>query len=373
MHSCKMPDGTSLAPDRHGGGVLDIDLGALARNWRRVQDRLSAGAVASAVVKADAYGLGSLRVASALYAAGCRFFYVAHLDEALVLSEALPDDAGLAVLHGLVAGEELLYVEKKIIPVLNSRDEVERWTRLSGGRPAFVHIDTGMNRLGLSGAELDWFLDGGGVKGLSLGALLSHLACADEPDHPLNGEQRARFENILKCFPGVPGSFANSSGVFLGREYHFQQARPGACLYGINPVSGHENPMEPVVALSVEVLQLRDVKPGETAGYGAAARFSAPRRLATVALGYADGFLRAYGEKSRFFIGDRPVPLAGRVSMDLVMLDVTGLGIEAVLPGTRVEVLGKNRDVDRAAQEGGTIGYEILTGLGRRFVRRYSG
>lgn len=358
------------------GAVLTIDLDAIGANWRLLRDRL-AGVPCAAVVKADAYGLGMTQVAPALAAAGCRTFFVAQLDEGVALRAVLPE-AAIGVLAAPVAGFEADYAHHGLMPVLNSLPDVHAWaafTRTHDAVPqAILQLDTGMCRLGLSSAEVEALAEHPDrLAGIRPAYVMSHLACADEPDHPQNREQLQSFREARMAFPHSRASFANSSGIFLGTEYHFDLARPGAALYGINPTPGKANPMRPVVTLQAKVLQVRSIEKGRAVGYGATYRAEAPKRIATVALGYADGFLRHLsGQGSAWYKGTR-LPLAGRVSMDVTGLDVSALPPDSLGPGDLVELLGPDQGVDDLAKQAGTIGYEILTALGRRYYRIYRG
>ncbi len=352
--------------------VLTVDLGALADNYRRLQ-RAAAGSEVAAVVKANGYGLGALEVAGALSAAGCERFFVAHLDEGRALRARLPD-ALIHVLNGLPAGTEVAMVEAGLIPVLNHPGELARWTdqarRVGRPLPAALQIDTGMCRLGFSDADLER-LDAGALAGLELTLVMSHLACAEEPDHPLNERQRRRFEQLRGRLPAARASLANSSGIFLGRAFHYDLCRPGVALYGVNPTPGQTNPMTPVVTLEAPVLQVHDVHASGTVGYGATFATRPGMRIATVPVGYADGYPRAAGGRASARIAGHLVPLAGRVSMDLITLDVSALAADAVRPGTLVSLIEGPDGVDALATAAGTIGYEVLTRLGSRFARRY--
>ncbi|HEX5079220.1 MAG TPA: alanine racemase [Geminicoccaceae bacterium] len=359
-----MPDGSKA--------VLTIDLGGIVENFRRLQ-RTARGSEIAAVVKADAYGLGAARVARALAQAGCKKFFVAHGDEGLALREVVPD-AGIYVLHGL-PGEELAAIEAGLIPVLNHPGELERQlahARRRGRLPAALHVDSGMWRLGFAEAELR-ALDATTLHALELRLVMSHLACAEEPGHPMNELQRLRFERQRALLPGAPASLANSSGIFLGEAYHHQLCRAGVALYGVNPTPGRANPMAPVVTLEAPVLQVYEVDAEGTVGYGATYPVRAGARLATVPVGYADGFLRAAGGRAVARIGGTPVPLAGRVSMDLLTLDVSALPAGAVRHGTMAQLIGGPDGLDELAAAAGTIGYEVLTRLGTRFARSYIG
>ena len=353
--------------------VLTIDLGAIAENFRRLQ-RAAPGSEVAAVVKADAYGLGAGEVARALRQAGCRKFFVAHGDEGLAL-RALLADAEIYVLHGLT-GEEGAAIEAGLVPVLNHPGELQRHVdqarRCCRRLPAALHVDSGMWRLGFGEAELR-ALDPSMLDALDLRLVMSHLACAEEPGHPLNEEQRARFDARRALLPPAPASLANSSTIFLGETFHYQLCRAGVALYGVNPTPGFANPMAPVVSLEAPVLQVFEVDAHGTVGYGATYPVRPGARLATVPVGYADGYLRAASGRAVARIGGTAVPLAGRVSMDLLTLDVSALPQDAVRPGTMALLVGGPDGLDELAAAAGTIGYEVLTRLGTRFARRYIG
>ena len=355
-----------------GTALLTIDLGALAGNYRRLQQTAPGSAVAG-VVKADGYGLGAPEVAAALWQAGCRHFFVAHPEEGSALRECLPE-AAIFVLHGLPAGSEEAVRAARLIPVLNQPDELVRYAGLARRRgarlAAALQIDTGMCRLGFAAAELAK-LDQSPLQALDLVLVMSHLVCAEEPDNPLNQQQRARFEELRTLLPATPASLANSSGMFLDQGYHYDLCRPGVALYGVNPTPGRANPMAPVVTLEAPVLQVHEVRAPGSVGYGATYSTSPGARIATVPVGYADGYLRAASGVASARIGGVSVPLAGRVSMDLLSLDVSALPPDAVRPGTMVTLIRGPDGVDELAAAAGTIGYEVLTRLGSRFARRY--
>jgi alanine racemase len=357
------------------GSLLTIDLDAVVRNYERLRD-MAAPAHCAAVVKADGYGLGATKVAPALAAAGCDTFFVAHLGEALTLRPLLPD-AAIYVLNGAAPGAERELAAHNLRPVLNSREAVEAWVALGreqGSAPAAIHIDTGMSRLGLTEDDLDRLAaDPGPLAAIDLRLVMSHLAVAEEAGHPLNAQQRERFEAARPALPAAPASLANSSGIFLGGAFHFDLVRPGAALYGVNPTPGQANPMEATVRLEAPMLQVRAIDSPRTVGYGATHQVSRPSKIATIPVGYADGYLRSLGNRGRCFVDGRAVPVVGRVSMDLVTLDVTDLPADRAQPGTMVEVMGPHMPVDDVAEGAGTIGYEILTSLGRRYTRRYLG
>ncbi|MFQ5784743.1 MAG: alanine racemase [Alphaproteobacteria bacterium] len=363
-------------PSDRAGAVLTIDLGAIARNYRTLRDRLD-GAGCAAVVKADAYGLGVERVAPVLARAGCTVFFVATLDEGIALRRIL-GEASIMALDGAFAGCEAEFAEHDLVPVLNDLGQIARWQALARERnvrlDAVVHIDTGMNRLGLPACEVDVLAEAPErLDGLRLALVMSHLACAEDRAQPMNARQRDAFAALRTRLPAAPASLANSSGIFLGSDYHFDLARPGVALYGVNPTPDAPNPMAEVVRLQGKILQVRDVDSPQTVGYGAAHRVAAPGRIATVPVGYADGYHRALGNRAFAAIGDVRVPVVGRVSMDLITLDVTGVPPGHALPGAAVDLIGGACPVEEVAAWADTIGYEILTSLGRRYARRYVG
>jgi alanine racemase len=355
---------------------LVIDLGALADNWRLLASRI-APAECAAVVKADAYGIGIEQAVPALQGAGCRTFFVAHVSEGVRARAALApgSDIRIFVLNGLGADPSLprLYQQHALTPVLGSARDMETWNAVGRGACA-IHVDTGMNRLGCALEELAL------VESLGLEAvlLMSHLVASEVSADSLNTHQMARFEAARACLPNVPASLANSSGIFLPQRPAYDLARPGYALYGGNPTPGQPNPMRPVVQLTAPILQLRRIAAGETVGYNAQWTARRSSLLATIGVGYADGLprnlmatdLRQGGEA---LVAGRRCPFAGRISMDLIVLDVTDVPEPAVAVGTRVELLGREIGVDEMGERAGTIGYEILTNLGRRYHRIYRG
>lgn len=354
------------------GAVLTVDLGALAANYRLLRDL--AGSECGAVVKANAYGIGMAPVVAALHAEGCRHFFVGHLSEGAALRAVLAD-AAIYVLNGIPPGAERAAAEAGLVPALNSVEQVAAWraTALASGRrlPGALQLDTGMTRLGLSpGAVEALAADAGALEGIDLHLVLSHLACADEPQHPANAAQAALFARLAAFFPGVPRSLANSSGIFLGEAYRGDVARAGAALYGINPTPGTENPMRAVVRVEAKVIQTAECTAGTGIGYGHDFHADRSMRLATISLGYADGWPRR-ARGAAFHRGVR-LPFVGRVSMDSIVIDVSALPAGALGTGDLVEVIGENQTVDDVAVLAGTIGYEILTDLGNRFHRRWT-
>ena len=359
----------SSDPAARAGALLEIDLGAIVSNWRLLAER-AAPAQCAAVVKANAYGLGAAPVTRALAAAGCQLFFIATLDEGIALRAALGPEPEIAVFNGPLPGTAAEFAAHRLIPVLNEPGQITAW-RGQKASPAILHVDTGMSRLGLSTREFTGFADELPKTGIVWRAIISHLAYADTPDHALNEQQRARFAAATHRMPGVPASLAASSGIFLGPAYHFDFARPGAALYGVNPQPGRPNPMRQVVRLSGKILQVREIDRGESVGYGAAHVMQKPGRVATVAVGYADGWLRSLSHRGCGYIGGKRIPLLGRVSMDLVTFDVSAIDAAQARPDASIELLGEHYGVDDAAADAGTIGYEILTALGSRFHRIY--
>ena len=353
--------------ERRAGAILEIDLGGVVANWRMLAAR-AAPAGCAAVVKADGYGLGAAPVARALADAGCRLFFVATLDEGIALRAALGDGCQIAVFNGVLPGCAGDFAAAALLPVLNDPGQIEEWRRAGGGK-AMLHLDTGMARLGLTPAEFD-ALD---VAATGWRALLSHLACADSPGHPLNATQLQRFAAARARLPAVPASLAASSGIFLRPAYHFDFVRPGAALYGVNPHPGSPNPMRQVVHLRARILQVREIDRGRTVGYGASHTMENSGRLATVALGYADGWFRSLTGRGSARLGGRRIPLVGRVSMDLAIFDITAVAPALARPGAFVDLLDADYGVDSLAADAGTIGYEVLTAIGRRYHRVYRG
>ncbi len=361
----------------HPGALLTIYLGAICDNWRALKARL-AGAECAAVVKADAYGLGALKVAPALYQAGCRHFFVAHLDEAIALRPVLHPDATVYVLHGPLPGAEPEFVVHELVPVLNSLRQLDAWRDLAckvdRPLPAILQIDTGMARLGLCPQELDVVAgDPERLRGVDLRFVMSHLASAEDQANPANRAQLERFRAALARLPTTRASFANSSGIFLGADYHFDLVRPGAALYGVAPVAGAPNPMRPVIRLQGRVVQTRTIEAGTPVGYSHTWTATRRSRIATVAVGYADGYLRSLGNRGYVQFDVTRLPVVGNVSMDTILVDVTELGENSIREGSLIDIAGPDLAVDDIAGRAGTIGYEILTSLGNRYARSYVG
>ncbi|WP_458351516.1 alanine racemase [Methylobacterium amylolyticum] len=356
------------------GGLLTIDLGAIARNWRRLSARV-APARASAVVKADAYGLGAHEVAPTLYRAGCRAFFVAHVEEGIKLRAVLPRDAEIIILHGAPARSEPDCDAYQLTPVLNCMEQLTAWIRFTSAnglkRRCVVQFDTGMTRFGFDLSEASSVAAALGMAGSRPSLVMSHLACADDPSAASNAVQRERLLDLRKLFPDTELSLAASSGIFLGPDYHLDLVRPGAALYGVNPAGTDPNPMESTIRLWGRIMQVREVPAGTEVGYGLAGRTKAATRLATVAVGYADGFFRSASGRASAWLGSKRLPLVGRVSMDSIVVDLAALPGPPLVPGDLLDLLGDAYGVDDLAADAGTIGYEILTGLSSRYWREY--
>ncbi|GBR09318.1 alanine racemase [Gluconobacter frateurii] len=368
--------GPHLWPASRAGATLTVDLAAIASNYRLLCDKANT-AVCAAVVKADAYGLGAEQVAPVLEKAGAREFFVAHVDEGIALRKIVSAEARITVLHGPRpdAAAECVYFDLR--PVLNSLEQVDLWKkeviRQQGALDAVLQVDSGMSRFGLSLKDVQTLAaDPDYLKGIRTNLVMSHLACADEPKNPANEMQRQRLLEMTAYLPSAPLSLSASSGIFLGSAYHMGLVRPGAALYGIAPNSDDTNPLKQVVRLQARVLQLRNVDAGDGVGYGLTYQPQGPRRIATVAVGYADGFSRQNGGKGCAWFGDIRLPIVGRVSMDSLALDVSDVPEALLHADMHVDLIGARRSVDDVAAAAGTIGYEVLTSLGGRYYREYT-
>ncbi|WGS17720.1 MULTISPECIES: alanine racemase [unclassified Bradyrhizobium] len=369
-----------VAADPAATGILTVDLDAIVANWRRLE-KTAVPAECAAVVKANAYGCGAEQVARALANAGCKTFFVATVDEAAVVRAAAPQ-ATIYSLGGFFQNTGDRYAKIDCKPVIGDFNELAEWdvfcrrSGWSGG--AAIHIDTGMNRLGLTVSEAQGIIPriNAGDHGITL--VMSHLASAELLNNPTNARQLATFREIASLFTGVPASLANSSGVFLGPHFQFDIVRPGCALYGVNPTPEADNPMQQVVDLKARIVQIRNIDRGETVGYGGTWTARRPTRLAIVAAGYADGYFRAASANdgtrgAEVVVAGKRCPIAGRVSMDLIAVDITDLDKNAARRGHMVTLIGEGITVDELAHHFGTIGYEVLTSLGRRFARVYKG
>jgi len=374
------PEANKTAALAAATGVLTVDLDAICANWRKLE-KTAVPAECAAVIKADAYGCGLEPVARALANAGCKTFFVATLDEARA-ARAIAPSAAVYVLNGFIQNTGDAYAKIDAKPVIGDLNELAEWDvfcRRSGWAGGVaIHVDTGINRLGLTIAEAQGLIPriNAGDHGIEL--VMSHLACAESLHHPLNARQLATFREIASVFSGVPASLSNSSGIFLGAPFLFDLVRPGAALYGINPTPEADSPVQPVVELKARVVRIREVERGESVGYGATWMTRRPTRLAIVAAGYADGYFRAGGSNdgtrgAEVVVAGKRCPVAGRISMDLMAIDVTDLEKNAVRRGHLVTLIGEGITVDELAHHFGTIGYEVLTSLGPRYARVYKG
>jgi alanine racemase len=362
------------------GGVLTIDLSAIEANWKRLAG-MTLPVECAAVVKGDGYGCGLEPVSTKLYRAGCRTFFVADIPEGRRV-RTIAADATVYVLNGVVPSTAPALADANLRPVLNSPTELAEWdafvatTGWKGG--AALHIDTGMNRLGLSIDEGVAIAARAKSNSHGFTLLMSHLACADTPDHTLNDKQIRLFRELRILYRGIPSSLANSSGIYLGGTVHCDLVRPGAALYGVNPTPGRNNPMRPVIEVKGRIIQVRLVPKGDSIGYGAAFTTTRPSRLAIVATGYADGYARAAGATkgkpgAAAIVAGKRCPVVGRVSMDLLAIDVTDLPEGSARRGDFATLIGGGIGVDEIGAASGTIGYEVLTSLGRRYHRIHKG
>ena len=360
-----------LMPFQFPDTLLTIDLDAIVANWRTLGE-LAAPARLAAVVKADGYGLGALAVARALAKEGCTRFCVAHADEGLALRAALPD-VNILVLHGLSAGAAADYRHHSLLPALATLELVAEW-RESGGGPAVLHVDTGMNRLGLTIGEAMRLADDAALlSGIDVKLVMSHLACSEDAGHPKNLEQLGLFNRLRARLPRAAASLANSGGIFLGPDFTLDLVRPGIALYGIDPRPNSAANLVQTFELQAKILQVRDVDRGMTVGYGAGHHIGDPGRIAIIPVGYADGYLRALSDGGFGYVGGHRVPVIGRVSMDLLTLDVSAVPPNVAHPGAWVTLMGGPADLREVAARAGTIGYELMTGLGARYRRQYKG
>ncbi len=355
--------------------VLEIDLAKIRSNYRTLSDICNTAEVA-AVVKANSYGLGADIIAPSLQNDGCKSFFVASMEEGIAMRKVLGNAANIFVLNGIFYNDtgEFLYYD--LIPVLNNLKQVEIWQEcaLSNGKPlkCIIHIDTGMNRLGMSAKEVQSILDNPDLLlGLEVQYIASHLSASEIADSPYNHEQLKMFKNYLNAFPKAKASLANSSTIFLGPQYHFDLARPGAALYGINPLVGMENPMQNPVRLIAPIIQLQELLPENYIGYNMTYKTERKSIIATLPLGYADGYPRALSNRGEVYIDKYKAPIVGRISMDLLTIDVTDLPPEKIFLGQEVEIIGNYCTPDKIANIIDTIGYEILTMLGNRYKKVY--
>ncbi len=363
------------------GAILTVDLNILAKNFAFLKSKLKKGTSCSAVVKSDAYGLGLTPVVTRLSKEGCNRFFVALLDEAIEVRsilEKLDKTAAIYMLNGLPENSEKELGHYKIVPILNSIKEIERWSSFAKQSDkifdGIVNIDTGMSRLGLDNKELESFsLNPQMTEGINITHVMSHLACGDDRNDNKNERQRHLFEKCCLHFGSVKLSLANSAGIFLGNQFHYDLVRPGAAIYGLQPIRNEINKIQQIVQIKAKILQTFFVDANATVGYGATFRTTRKSRLATVSIGYGDGYFRTLGNRGCGYVGTTKVPIVGRISMDLITFDVTDVAEKDTFPGAMIELIGPNYTVDNLAMDAGTIGYEVLTSLGSRYSRNYVG
>ena len=356
----------------HANAVLVIDLAAIRKNYQILQHTLN-GVEVAAVVKANAYGLGADRIGPALVKAGCKKFFVAHLEEGIHLRPYVADTE-IHILGGLLPGASDTYREYSLIPVLGSLHEISSWADYTRDipLPCDIHVDTGMLRLGLPQSELNQIIENPNIMaGLKVLNVISHLASADELHSYQTSAQLRAFKVARKALPMGKACLANSSGIFCGAPYHLDMVRPGLALYGANPTPNFQNPMCPTTELKARITQIRDARAGETIGYGATYKVNKNSKIATVSVGYADGYLRSLSNKAFAYLEGYKIPLVGRVSMDLITFDISNVPIDLCNIGAWIELIGPNHSVDDLAREGSTISYEVLTNLGARYHRIY--
>ncbi len=360
------------------GGILTINLAAIEANWKELGRRAMPSECA-AVIKADGYGCGLEPVARTLLDAGCKTFFVADLGEARRV-RSIAQEPAIYVLNGLLPGTASAYADVNARPVIGSLVELAEWDAFCAANQwrggAALHVDTGMNRLGISADEAAALAPRIRAENHGITLLMSHLVCSEQPENPLNEKQIQLFRDVRLLYRGIPGSLANSSGIFLGSSAHCDVVRPGAALFGVNPTPGHGNPMRPVVELHAHVVQVRTVPKGETIGYNATWTAKHATRIAVVTVGYADGYPRAASATdaapgAEAIVAGTRCPLAGRVSMDLLAIDITALPDHTVRRGDLVTLIGGDIGVDELAAAAGTIGYEVLVSLGNRYHRVY--
>jgi alanine racemase len=367
-------------PEAEAGGVLTVDLAAIEANWKQLR-RLSIPSECAAVVKGDGYGCGLEPVTALLYHAGCTTFFVADIAEGKRARRVAPE-AVIYVLNGVPPGTGSAFAEHYLRPVIGSITELAEWDAFAatnnwhGGFA--LHVDTGMNRLGVSLEDAAALAPRLRQENHGVTLLMSHFVEAEAAGHARNSEQMGAFREARMLFRGVPASISNSSGIFLGQPAHLDVVRPGAALFGVNPTPGRANPMRPVVELKGRVALVRDISVGATVGYAATWTARRASRIAVVTIGYADGYFRsarsAHAKPSAvMLVAGTPCPIVGRISMDLLALDVTDIPAKSVRRGDLVTAIGEGIDVDTLAKDFGTIGYEVLTSLGRRYARIYRG
>jgi len=371
-------------PHQHFGNAdsaITIDLDAIITNWRYIDGLSAPTTKTAAVVKANGYGLGSCAVATALARAGCELFFVASLTEAIelrtVFRQTVHSDMPIMVLHGVQRGQEVDFAAYQLEPVLNDLEQISRWqlyaANTSKTLPALLHFDTGMTRLGLDADQADWLIQNKqALNGLELTYVMSHLVSGELVDDPVNISQLTSFKKFHSSFSNIPASLANSAGSFLGSDYHFSMTRPGIALYGIHPFEDLDSPLKPAFDWHARIIQIRNAAAGDKVGYGGTYQLNRDSQIATLGVGYADGYRRQLGGMANVSISGRSAPVVGRVSMDSITVDVTGFDQESLRTG-KASLIHADYPVGKMARDVGTIPYEIMTGLGHRAKRHYRG
>lgn len=367
---------TSLPPCAYS--ALLVDLQATVDNYSKLS-KMAGSAECAAVLKADGYGLGAIPIALRLYEKGCRTFFVAYMDEAVQLRQAFIQNSlegDVYVLNGLLPGLENTFSDYNLIPTLTDLDQVSRWQghcKLMGRKlAAALHIDTGMARTGIPGKDLQILLNSGLLEGIDLKLIMSQMVYSHLENPIYSAFQRQRFDSALRQLPKAPASLAKSGAIFLGTDYHYQMVRPGIGLHGVNPTTDLENPLTPVVSLWAKVYQIQEVVRGQTIGYSQTFKVEEPMKIATITLGYADGYPWALASHGYVYFGPFKAPIIGRISMDLMTVDVTHIPEVFVHNGAWVQVIGQEITIDKVAEAAGTVPYEVLLGLGKRFQRIYT-
>lgn len=365
----------------YADSALTINLDAIAANWRYINSLSGPETKTAAIVKANGYGLGSRAVAEVLARAGCELFFVASLNEAVDLRASFQqkdhDDLPIMVLHGIQQGQELDFISHQLVPVLNDLEQISRWQlyakKVGKALPALLHFDTGMTRLGLENDQVDWLIHNRqSLEGLNIAYVMSHLVSGEIADDPINANQLATFRKFCNYFPNTPASLANSAGALLGKDFHFAMTRPGIALYGVHPSGYLDSPLQNALDWQARILQIRKAAAGERVGYGGTHQLDRDSHIATLGVGYADGYARQLGGMASVSIGGRAAPVVGRVSMDSITVDVTELN-QKNLHTDNAHLIHEDYRLEHMASDLGTIAYEIMANLGHRAERHYHG
>ncbi|MDC1383580.1 alanine racemase [Candidatus Puniceispirillum sp.] len=363
----------------YGDSSITVDLDAIVANWRYIDSLSSFKTKTAAMVKADGYGLGCSSIAIALANAGCKIFFVASLEEAINLKKTIQlrglNDCSIMVLHGVQNNQEKDFFTHQLVPVLNDLEQISRWInfakKIGTALPALLHFDTGMTRLGLDTKQANWLIQNKqDLDSLNVQYIMSHLVSAELVEDPINFKQLIQFKKLLRCFASLPASLANSAGTMLGNDFHFQMTRPGISLYGVHPCNKTINKLQPTFSWKARILQVRSAAIGDKVGYGGTFELQRESLIATIGIGYADGYSRQLSGKASILIGGQTVPVIGRISMDSITADVTELDQNSLLTDT-AQLIHQDYGLERMALDLKTIPYEIMTNLGHRAKRHY--